>query len=82
MTDQELDAKNVIKHVMVGTNCLSLTSDHDSKTRDADHVTRELVSEFVMTMSVIFCGTDHSKKSHHKVTDQALVAKMSPSIYW
>ena len=35
------------------------------------------LSEFVMTMSVIFCKTDHSKKSRDIVTDQAMVANMS-----
>ena len=36
-----------------------------------------------MTVSVTFFRTDHSKKkSHDKVTDQALVAKMSPRMHW
>ena len=38
-------------------------------------------SEFVMTMSVTFYRIDHSKKSHDIVTDQAMVAKISRSMY-
>ena len=42
------------------TNCLSLTSDHHSRARDADVIFFQ--PEFVMTLSVTFCRTDDSKK--------------------
>ena len=46
------------------TNCLSLTSDHHSRARDADMILFQL--EFVISMWVTFCRTDHSiKMSRH-----------------
>ena len=61
------------------TNCESLTSDYHSRTRDADVI---LFQSGFFTNAVTFCRTDHIKKNHDNVTDQALVAKMSLSMYW
>ena len=63
------------------TNCLMLASDRYCRaSRDADMILFQ--PQFFITMSVTFCKTDHSKKSHDIVTDQAMVAKTSWSIYW
>ena len=64
---QELGAKqNVTKHVMVAIT--------------------DWVSPLIITVDLVmltwFCRTDHSKKSHVKVTDQALATKRSPRMYW
>ena len=60
VTDQELVAHNVTKHVWVHeskhVNCMSLTSDHHSRARDADIILFQ--PQFVMTMSVTFCRFD------------------------
>ena len=58
-----------MKHVMVAP-----TSDHWSRALDTDMILFQ--PEFVMTMSVTLCRTDHRKKSHDIVIDQALVAKV------
>ena len=57
------------------TNCLRLASVHHSRARDAEMILFQ--SELVITMSVTFCKTDHSKKKRDIVTDQAMVANMS-----
>ena len=55
------------------TNCLSLTSDYRSRARDAEIILFQ--PEFVMTMSVTFCKTDHSEKIHYKVISRAWLLK-------
>ena len=68
VTDQKLVALNVI--------CLSLISDHHSRARDADIILFQ--PKFVITMSVTFWKTDHSKKNSHDImTDQAMIAKIA-----
>ena len=46
------------------TDCLSLTSDHHSRARDADMILYQ--TEFVMTKSVTLCRNDHKSVSQKK----------------
>ena len=62
------------------TNCLRLASDHHSRARGADMILFQ--QEFVMTMSVTFCQTDHSKKKSWHSDWPSDDPKHVMSMYW
>ena len=63
------------------TNCFRLTSDHHSRLCDADMILFRPDS-FLWLCQWNFAELITVKKSHDLVTDLAMVAKMSWSLYW